>query len=169
MKPKNIIFTFLLALLSLSILNLSAAESIEYSDEAGQKLLRYTRHGNIDGVEKSLKENNVNINIQNENGNTALHLATITEKGCHEIVSKLLEYKADPNMKNNDGNTPLHLAAKNGQIVTLNLLLAKRADTIIQNNDKKTPLDLASAKGHNFSVKILEAATTVDFKPLKSE
>lgn len=48
------------------------------------------------------------LNAQNHNGYTALHLAA--QHGHSEIVQLLLEAGADPTTRNNEGRTPLDLA-----------------------------------------------------------
>ena len=124
MKPKNSIATFLLVLLSLSTQNLSAAESIEYSDEAGQKLLLCAKRGNKNGVKEILAEKQANINIQDKAGNTAIHLTTITKKGYYDIISILLKNGANPNIQNQDGNNPLDLAVEKKHAESVNILEA---------------------------------------------
>jgi ankyrin repeat protein/tetratricopeptide (TPR) repeat protein len=47
--------------------------------------------------------------LQDTNGNTALH-AAVTFRGTPETVALLLEYKANPNIQNEFGFTPLDLA-----------------------------------------------------------
>jgi ankyrin repeat protein len=48
------------------------------------------------------------INLQDKNGDTALHLAATNNN--FNVVKQLIDYGADVFLKNNDGKTPLHMA-----------------------------------------------------------
>ena len=52
------------------------------------------------------------LNIQNDLGQTALHLAVLTNQP--ELVRKLLVHGAALDIRDRHGNTPLHLACKQG-------------------------------------------------------
>jgi ankyrin repeat protein len=56
-----------------------------------------------------LLKNKININLNNESGDTALHWAC--RKNNLEIFKLLIKYKADVNIKNNDNSTILHYSA----------------------------------------------------------
>ncbi len=58
----------------------------------------------------SLINNNTNINIKNEKGNTALHIAA--GNGYIDIVEKLLIHGANKNIKNNNGLTAYDLVPR---------------------------------------------------------
>ncbi len=70
---------------------------------------------NVDSPEKDLilLTNGANPNLENANGNTALHEAVQTAQT--NIIAVLLEHKANPNIQNNDGLTPLDLALLQAQ------------------------------------------------------
>lgn len=56
-----------------------------------------------------------NLNIQDENGNTALHNLIIQANGSDEYdlaLLTMLNYGADPDLENNDGETPKELFRK---------------------------------------------------------
>jgi len=55
-----------------------------------------------------LLENNAYINAQNIYGNTALHIASLTQD--QEMIGLLIPAGASINIQNNDGDTPLDLA-----------------------------------------------------------
>lgn len=63
---------------------------------------------------------NFNINAQDNNGYTALMLAT--DCGIHELVWFLLANKANPNITANDGQTALIIAQEKGNEGMINLL-----------------------------------------------
>ncbi|KAI0836696.1 ankyrin [Hypoxylon sp. FL0890] len=66
--------------------------------------------GNIDAVAALLKRDGININSQNEDGQTPLHLAT--EGNLIEICSILMKSGANINIKDNNSSTPFILAIK---------------------------------------------------------
>ena len=61
---------------------------------------------------KVLLENGAKVDLQETNGNTALHYAVFNSRP--DSVAILLEHKGNPNIQNNQGYTPLDLA-KPGQ------------------------------------------------------
>ena len=58
-----------------------------------------------------LLQKGANANIQDESGDTALHIAT--EYEMDYIAKRLLQYNADVHIRNNKGKTVLQLAEKN--------------------------------------------------------
>ena len=55
-----------------------------------------------------------NPNAQDEEGKTPLHYAAAGSADCMEIVSSLLNHKADPQIKDNDGHIPADLWQNGG-------------------------------------------------------
>ena len=90
-------------------------------------------------------------NIRNEDGDTALFLASI--HGDTDIVKILLEYNADPNIVNEDysGNytyeIPLFIAISKRYADIVKILLEYNADPDVVNEDYETPLFTASYYG----------------------
>ncbi len=83
-----------------------------------------------------------NIGVQDDNGNTALHLAVMAGNYL-DSVNYLLQQGADPNVRNKQGQSPLHLAIAQGNLQEAQLLLAKGADLFLVDNQSVTPLQLA--------------------------
>lgn len=79
------------------------------ADEASQKLLYGAKHGELDLVIGSFK-NNAAPNVRNEAGQNALHLAI--ENDQFELVEVLLEHRVDAKSLDNQGNSVLHYAVK---------------------------------------------------------
>nr|UUG47278.1 ORF65 [Bracoviriform inaniti] len=111
------------------------------------------------------------LNIQNNEGKTALHLAAIGNQS--DIVRKLLLAGANPLAKDKQGYIPLHLACQLGNddaIVPLtkafndqeitemqskNLTVPNLSPTIYEENNKgQTPFHLAIKFGHDEIVKL---------------
>jgi len=61
-------------------------------------------------IVKVLLDNNADVNMKNEHGNTALIIASETEDSS--IVKILLKSKADIHVKNTHGDTALSIARK---------------------------------------------------------
>jgi ankyrin repeat protein len=57
---------------------------------------------------KMLLESGADINAQNDNGDTVLHLLLL--RGFNPGLLEILKFKPDVNATNNAGNTPLHVA-----------------------------------------------------------
>ena len=68
--------------------------------------------GRLDVVRLLLKRG-VDPNIQDQYGDTPLHIAA--HGGHDDVVKLLLEYGADPTVKDKDGRTPLDLARAEGR------------------------------------------------------
>ena len=108
------------------------------------------KNNNID-LALSLLNKVIDLNIQDSNGNTPLHLAIV---GSHiSLASKLIEKNADPDIENHDGNTPLHLAIIGNHTSLAYILIEENVkintDNLnIKNDDCNTPLHLAIVGGH---------------------
>jgi ankyrin repeat protein len=103
------------------------------------------------------------INAQDYDGDTALHIAT--RAGRREMVEFLIAHGAGLNVADAKGNTPLHYAAREHKEIT-ELLLAKSAPVNTKNNSGDTPLHNAALRGNREIVELLLArgadATTKD-------
>ncbi|HUT82778.1 MAG TPA: ankyrin repeat domain-containing protein [Candidatus Bathyarchaeia archaeon] len=92
------------------------------SEETNEQLFESTRKNDLEGVKEAI-ELGAYIDAQSEWEGTALHIAS--SKGFIEIVSFLLEAKADSTILDKVDFTPLHLAARDGQVKIVQLLLEK--------------------------------------------
>ena len=111
--------------------------SLKHHD--GDDVLHYTiRKNKLDIVREMIEY--VDINLQNDNGDTALHLAVYYE--LNEIVGLLLSENVDVTIQNKQGDTALHLAIEAN--LSFFIVLVDRVDISIQNQDGDTALHLAT-------------------------
>ena len=86
-----------------------------------------------------------NVNIQNSNGDTPLHLACKNDFGRGIVEFLTLQQKCDVSIVNNEGNLPLHVAiSKQLSLETIKLVSSCR-DLNVCNKDGDTPLKMACA------------------------
>eukprot|EP01126_Amoeba_proteus_P003913 TRINITY_DN1131_c0_g1_i17.p1 TRINITY_DN1131_c0_g1~~TRINITY_DN1131_c0_g1_i17.p1 ORF type:complete len:169 (+),score=34.84 TRINITY_DN1131_c0_g1_i17:598-1104(+) len=103
-----------------------------------------------------------NINLQDSNGKTLLHVAI--QEGRWEIVDLLLKKRADPKLTNEGEVSCLHFAAAQGDKNGFVKILSLGLDINAVNKNGKTPLHVASEKGHLDVIKVLlmnGASTTI--------
>ena len=96
-------------------------------------------------------DSEIDLNIKNSNGWTAIKLAA--RRSLEKCVEVLLSHGADPNIADNEKFTALHNAVVNVDI--LKLLLSKCSDVNARNNKGETPLYSAVEKGNVESVNSL--------------
>ncbi|XP_061513064.1 serine/threonine-protein phosphatase 6 regulatory ankyrin repeat subunit C isoform X3 [Anopheles gambiae] len=92
---------------------------------------------------------------------TPLHIAARVKDG-DRCALMLLKSGAGANKTTDDGQTPVHVAAKNGNVLTLDLLLEDNGDPLIKSNVGETPLHLGARNCHPQIVKHL-----IDFVLMK--
>lgn len=91
---------------------------VNYPDKDGETPLMYAaKNKSIDALNCLLdaKDSKINLNHQNNLGETALHIAAGENK--FKFMLALLEKKANINLQNKKGQTALHVAIENGWIV----------------------------------------------------
>ena len=118
-------------------------EDVNFTFESG--LLNATLNRNNEAVQ-FLLDLGVNVDCTNEQGSTALMVAT--ERGHEPIVQTLISGGANVNIQDSYGWTALMLASENGHFQVTKLLLNKQANVNHKANDGWTALMLASHYGH---------------------
>ena len=112
----------------------------------------------------------LDVNIADSYGNTALHLAVWCSKdfgytqlhgACGradvtEVLSLVYVRGHKINVQDNIGDTPLHLACYTGHSDIVETLMLAGADETITNDEGKTPAQVAESKGHSELLKLLD-------------
>uniref|UniRef100_A0A8C6Q3P4 Ankyrin 3 n=1 Tax=Nothobranchius furzeri TaxID=105023 RepID=A0A8C6Q3P4_NOTFU len=140
------------------------------SSDSNASYLRAARAGNLEKVLDYLKSG-VEINICNQNGLNALHLAS--KEGHAEVVAELLKLGATVDAATKKGNTALHIASLAGQTEVVKELVTNGANVNAQSQNGFTPLYMAAQENHLEVVRFLlensasqSIATEDGFTPL---
>uniref|UniRef100_A0A8C5GKS2 Ankyrin-3-like n=1 Tax=Gouania willdenowi TaxID=441366 RepID=A0A8C5GKS2_GOUWI len=138
--------------------------------DSNASYLRAARAGNLEKVLDYLKSG-VEINICNQNGLNALHLAS--KEGHVEVVAELLKLDASVDAATKKGNTALHIASLAGQAEVVKELVTNGANVNAQSQNGFTPLYMAAQENHLEVVRFLlensasqSMATEDGFTPL---
>ncbi|XP_011906113.1 PREDICTED: ankyrin-3 isoform X10 [Cercocebus atys] len=147
-----------------------AEDSAPAQSDANASYLRAARAGHLEKALDYIK-NGVDINICNQNGLNALHLAS--KEGHVEVVSELLQREANVDAATKKGNTALHIASLAGQAEVVKVLVTNGANVNAQSQNGFTPLYMAAQENHLEVVKFLldngasqSLATEDGFTPL---
>jgi ankyrin repeat protein len=93
-------------------------------------------------VARLLLEHGADVNVQDNNGATPLHVSA--EVGTVEVARVLLEHGANVAARDSKGKTPMHDAVDYGRVEVVRVLLEHGANIGAENNEGKTPLHLAA-------------------------
>ncbi|KAM4730004.1 ankyrin-3-like isoform 11-T12 [Anableps anableps] len=153
-------------------LNMAVEEGAAFlaQSDSNASYLRAARAGNLEKVLDYLKSG-VEINICNQNGLNALHLAS--KEGHVEVVAELLKLGATVDAATKKGNTALHIASLAGQAEVVKELVTNGANVNAQSQNGFTPLYMAAQENHLEVVRFLlennasqSIATEDGFTPL---
>uniref|UniRef100_A0A8C2GK10 Ankyrin 3 n=1 Tax=Cyprinus carpio TaxID=7962 RepID=A0A8C2GK10_CYPCA len=141
-----------------------------FQTDSNASYLRAARAGNLEKALDYIKSG-VDINICNQNGLNALHLAS--KEGHVEVVAELIKLGATVDAATKKGNTALHIASLAGQVDVVKELVTNRANINAQSQNGFTPLYMAAQENHLDVVKFLldngssqSIATEDGFTPL---
>lgn len=95
----------------------------------------------------------VDVNLQNNKGETPLHIAA--RNGLVGVIANLLQAGADPGIRNHAGETPLHLVGGPLPHITAQVLLLHGARLEVAANDGTSALDRAKAQGNLLLINML--------------
>uniref|UniRef100_A0A1A9Z595 ANK_REP_REGION domain-containing protein n=1 Tax=Glossina pallidipes TaxID=7398 RepID=A0A1A9Z595_GLOPL len=103
------------------------------------------------------------INFQNNDGLSALHLAS--QYGHNQCSRELLLRGANSNLCNNYGDTSLHTACRYGHAGVARILISASCNVNTQNKNGDTPLHIACAMGRRKLTRIvMEAFPNVEIR-----
>ncbi|KIW80446.1 hypothetical protein Z517_07062 [Fonsecaea pedrosoi CBS 271.37] len=140
-------------------------------DGDAQELIRYLKRGaNINTMDESrctvlhkaalngrtevtrilLAQNNLDVNAQDEDGQTALYGATVRKEEA--IIELLLKAGAKITIETTTGDTALHQAASENYLQGVELLLGKGKTTTIKTSKEETALLVNDINGQGDSV-----------------
>jgi len=136
-----------------------------FDDAHGTPLLRAARQHSapVDACMALLLARGADPNVRQDDGTTALHLAT--RAGRSTAVGHLLDAGADPDPLDERGFTPLHSAAELGIVRLVDLLLKAGADPTRAApgpSGPVTPLDLATSRGHGAAIERLQQSGSTE-------
>jgi len=128
------------------------------------KLRDAAEEGDVEECKRILKKKATttpiaDVNSKNEEGWTALHLAT--NEGHFAVAAFLLESGADIEGRNKQLKTSLHIACCRGDIRTVKLLVQHKADLAAQDIEGNTCLHTISMYGMNKVMEWLSANTSI--------
>ncbi|PQE22096.1 Ankyrin repeat-containing domain protein [Rutstroemia sp. NJR-2017a BVV2] len=125
-------------------------------------LMRAAYWKGVDAVKVLLKYQ-ANLDLQTDDGKTALHVATNKENST--IVELLLKAHAPINKQDSGGDTALHYAARSGASSVAKILLDHGPDINVKNNDGATILHFGATSGHSdvFDIILSDLSKDVDF------
>ena len=128
------------------ILERTNQENINKPDGNGWTALHYDiNNKSVTKIEELLKNKDVNVNVKNNNNQTALHLASEWKYFPMDLFKIILEKSTDViNAQDEDGNTALQIAIINHSNVIKALLAHKDVNVNVKNNKNETALTLAS-------------------------
>ncbi|XP_028819148.1 ankyrin-3 isoform X8 [Denticeps clupeoides] len=143
---------------------------LKKKSDSNASYLRAARAGNLEKALEYLKSG-VDINICNQNGLNALHLAS--KEGHTEVVTELIKQGASVDAATKKGNTALHIASLAGQADVVRELVTSGANVNAQSQNGFTPLYMAAQENHLDVVQFLldngssqSIATEDGFTPL---
>ncbi|MDH4226389.1 MAG: ankyrin repeat domain-containing protein [Deltaproteobacteria bacterium] len=112
------------------------------SGESSFGLFSAVKAGDMARVKELIEEKNIEINSINDSGETPLYLAAASANGT--MVEYLIKRGASLNAKENvKGKTALHAAIENGNIMTVNTLVAAGVNVTSEDNEGRRPVHYA--------------------------
>ena len=116
-------------------------------DSKNETFLSYAiKRNKRDIIDLLLTSPIIDINFQNANKNSYLHLAVLHQN--LELINELINKGIDMNLKNEDGNTALHLAYKVDNKNIIETLINNNINTNIKNNNGELAINIKPDKSY---------------------
>ena len=125
------------------LMDSGSLKDINATNAVGETALHTACQHGLHTLEALLADSRLDVNVENGEGNSPLHMLALRGDGV-EAIKLLLAHRADPNRKNKKGNTPLHIAAALGLVDTVRTLISAGASPSTENDDGLTPADMSS-------------------------
>jgi ankyrin repeat protein len=134
---------------------LEKTANINEQTENGHTALRLAiRQENRTAVEELLNHKDVDVNLKNNDNQTALHYAAWWKNMPTDLFRVILEKSANINEQDKDGDTALHWATfKQSTTAVEELLKHKDVDVNLKNNKNQTALHCAAVAWKNMPIK----------------
>jgi hypothetical protein len=131
-------------------------------------LVNAAMRGHVEVID-ALVKGGAHVNMQDENGLTALHTAAWF--GQAASIKALVRAKADVDVQEKkSGLTPLHLAAQDGHQDAIKELLAAGASIYVRSHHGLTPVDVAMQNGHEEAARLIfKKATKAEIRKINAE
>jgi hypothetical protein len=114
-------------------------------DSKNETFLSYAiKRNKKDIIDLLLTSPIIDINFQNSNKNSYLHLAVINQN--LDLINELINKGIDMNLQNEDGNTALHLAYKIDNKNIIETLINNNINTNIKNNNGELAINIKPEK-----------------------
>ncbi|HCR77963.1 MAG TPA: ankyrin repeat domain-containing protein [Chryseobacterium sp.] len=128
-------------------------DTINQTNESGfSPLILACYRGNVE-VAKFLMDNVKDINYKSREGTA---LSGLSVKYNKDLVTYILEKKADPNIADATGSTPLFWAVKFGNKELTELLLKYKADKTLKDAQGMTPFEYALQTNNKEIINLLK-------------
>lgn len=132
-------------------MEIASSDPDSLNDIHGRSLICAIKSYNSAMIDYLIRKDNINVNFQNEDGDTALNIASNMDFK-DAILAVLGRADVDPNIYNDKGISPLVYATINESKHTVRSLLRNsQTDTNIKTSIGKTPLHIAVEKD-NFEI-----------------
>jgi len=115
------------------------------SEKGGRSLLHISAfHKNVD-LAKILLEAGINVDEQDDGGNTALHLTFSPNKSLEALLITrfLIQFGANIDAQNKRNETPAHFAARHGHLQSIKYLVENKCNLNVKTCEGETALDLS--------------------------